>query len=445
MTIHSAKGLEFPVVFLPFMHRTFRYNDPLFIDSDVGIGFRTKEPSDREKGRSSALFEYLEIRSREKTESEEKRIFYVACTRARDMLVLSGHKGEKLPAASCLAWLLRSLPGNAFPEAEGTHLFPPRTLTVLHKAGNGFRAVSVPYRLSLTLRFADANERAEPAAEEGMPDDAMVNEFLIEPLAAQTSGEFYSATQVKTYLECPSKYFLKYTLGVPEQYAVAYNLDEHEEDNDALPADVEGLVTHAVLQELHTAAVTDDEIRKKVRDLAAFHRLEAASENGERVEAVANRIIHFRNSPFGAEMLSAPEAFTEAPVNAKFDNDFLTGTIDRLIRDSRGNWSIIDYKTDNVDIHHLEQRANVHMPQLLFYAYMVSKLYRQSHVRASLVFIRHPAAPFHYDLSEEHFVPFEKTLRSVISRIKSNDFAREQRLCDACPYQFGGNCLIPYS
>ncbi|MAH80530.1 MAG: hypothetical protein CMP39_02455 [Rickettsiales bacterium] len=90
MTIHSSKGLEFPIVICPELHAPFsvKKSTPLLITSHavhLTVGESSEDPI------RSALLNELTIQNIE----EEKRLFYVACTRARDTLVLSGLTDSK--------------------------------------------------------------------------------------------------------------------------------------------------------------------------------------------------------------------------------------------------------------------------------------------------------------------------------------------------------------
>ncbi len=91
MTVHTAKGLEFPVVFFVRMGEEVRKNrDSIRINEKMektGILY-CPDKEIREQ-----VPEYIELALKE--EEEEKRIFYVAVTRARDYLVLSGVRDEK--------------------------------------------------------------------------------------------------------------------------------------------------------------------------------------------------------------------------------------------------------------------------------------------------------------------------------------------------------------
>ena len=86
MTIHGAKGLQFPVVFLPSLDETnTARGDAVFIDeSDNLITFAYEEDTDRRRKNNHFMLR------KEKENEEEKRLFYVAVTRAMDHLFMSG-------------------------------------------------------------------------------------------------------------------------------------------------------------------------------------------------------------------------------------------------------------------------------------------------------------------------------------------------------------------
>lgn len=88
MTIHQAKGLEFPVVVLADLGRALRSDyDAVVVDEEVGV---IAAPLVGAGGYPLAPTELLRHRARlgERARAEHARLFYVACTRARDRLVL---------------------------------------------------------------------------------------------------------------------------------------------------------------------------------------------------------------------------------------------------------------------------------------------------------------------------------------------------------------------
>src|SRR5581483_7294323 len=90
MTIHRAKGLEFGVVAVADLGREPRRWTPLLrIGSDGRVGLRLARPG---TGRPIPALDYIALgEERQRAESaEERRIFYVAMTRAKDRLILSG-------------------------------------------------------------------------------------------------------------------------------------------------------------------------------------------------------------------------------------------------------------------------------------------------------------------------------------------------------------------
>lgn len=84
MTIHAAKGLQFPMVFIPALDEdTTPQRSPLIIDEDADRVSLTYEEDPR---RRKELY-HFRVRN-EKEREEEKRLFYVAVTRAQDFLCM---------------------------------------------------------------------------------------------------------------------------------------------------------------------------------------------------------------------------------------------------------------------------------------------------------------------------------------------------------------------
>ena len=123
MSVHAAKGLEFPIVAIGDVTAGGRGSGGLLIDPDLGILPRLKD----EDGQSATVYLLGKARSEDQDAAESDRLFYVAATRARERLLLSGCIGlkrdgtpgkldgwlGKLGGDSCLA-----LAGEAIPHTE---------------------------------------------------------------------------------------------------------------------------------------------------------------------------------------------------------------------------------------------------------------------------------------------------------------------------------------
>ena len=92
MSIHKSKGLEFPVVFLCGTGRNINMQDlnkPILLHQDIGLGPKLINSEKRVEYNTLAK-EAIKVRSRKETISEEMRILYVALTRAKEKLIITG-------------------------------------------------------------------------------------------------------------------------------------------------------------------------------------------------------------------------------------------------------------------------------------------------------------------------------------------------------------------
>ncbi|MBD2093299.1 UvrD-helicase domain-containing protein [Microcoleus sp. FACHB-1515] len=86
MTIHAAKGLEWPIVVVPDLTRAAASDSPaIYFDPKVGVALKALETEDSQP----VLYRHLKQLRQQREAAEAKRVLYVALTRARDHLLLT--------------------------------------------------------------------------------------------------------------------------------------------------------------------------------------------------------------------------------------------------------------------------------------------------------------------------------------------------------------------
>ena len=88
MTIHAAKGLEWPVVVVPDLARSMPFNaEPVYFDPELGVALKLEDEDGETQ--KPVLYIWLEQLRKQQQEAEASRVLYVALTRARDHLILT--------------------------------------------------------------------------------------------------------------------------------------------------------------------------------------------------------------------------------------------------------------------------------------------------------------------------------------------------------------------
>ncbi len=99
MTMHKSKGLQFPIVIVPFMGRSFNMKDsmaPVLWDAERWVGTQFTPGGKYGDGQTSVARQLLVEPIRTKSRSEELRLLYVAMTRAEERLLLFGSERNAL-------------------------------------------------------------------------------------------------------------------------------------------------------------------------------------------------------------------------------------------------------------------------------------------------------------------------------------------------------------
>ncbi len=437
MTVHASKGLEFPVVFVPFCDTPSKTSRQLVVNDSVGIlpfiGSETPP--------SMSLYRKIEDMNEQ---AEIVRLFYVACTRAMDKLVLT--TSSKMQGGTAGTLSFTDVLGKSFdlssPPASGLYEFPGGKMLVRTGIPNG---ESTPI------------EKTERSRE--------IGKVSLDPILADTGGEIYSATLLQTFNLCPTKYFLRYRLGMPslqdgdrrkekgesnlssgaESAGSGLGLDDYD---DSILSTAKGSLVHAVLEQILSGDQESDEAIESVTKRTVIAGVGQSVTEGARQELVEGIIKNVRNAITTlSEIGSKGKKYFEQTITRRFNSDFLTGTLDLLIEDERG-FHIFDYKTDRLD-KTPDEIYTGYETQMKLYALLCSNLKPdQDEFDVTIIFTRGPGKYLRKIYQRNELLSFERDIGAMIERIKgleveAGNFPPADSLpavsphCDECEYFAG--------
>jgi ATP-dependent helicase/nuclease subunit A len=439
MTVHAAKGLEFPIVFLSQLHRKFLYDKSGMLEPEIGLHIRIPEAEQQ-----PFIAELLREHSHARTVAEEKRILYVAMTRARDHLILSSTLPKKRPENNWLAWI-----GEAFSDVfvpEVSESFVSETISHYDGATRTTSEQQLSFAIPFIRSAGDIPPVSDNIAGEALPS---FEPSYLEPLSSETKSARYSATQLLRYRECPTKYYLSYVLGIPEEPKLAIDIDEAAAE-EGISGSLLGQVVHLLFAKLESIAPNgkiDHAAFEKVMN-TIFFSLEVWSGRDELMALAREHVQCFLMSDLAREVLASTEYFAEYSLQAQAsDGNILFGIIDRLYKMSDGVWNILDYKTERSSEHTSEARYEF---QMRFYAYLVSRLFPdQTSIRTKL-FYTHTGETKEYDFGADNLSSLNPEIQELISMINADSKVAELSLltrnldhCHDCRFADGaGTCIV---
>ena len=332
LTVHKAKGLEFPVVFLANL-ASQRVRRQEFIPLRLQGSFELAVGEFQTGGYQSAM-----EREKMKMEAEDRRLFYVAATRARDHLVIPLFWGKRKGFFNLLEERL--------PEIGALH--PWSVVEGQLIAGRGCfdlqPADKPPLRLELGGR---TGEEQTPLQRRNQWKASL---HFVKEKASQGIPLFAPSSSASSLLEMPPLLFdeeAEGSGGPPEERGPAF-----------------GLAFHGVMERLDLAGAGN---------LAELSRLKAMEQS---IPALAERLAAFCRTCLDHPLLDrarkAKRLFREVPFSAILDDQTVEGKIDLLFEEQDG-WVIVDYKTDDVSGEALEKRFPDYREQGSWYARAVQK------------------------------------------------------------------------
>ena len=371
LTYHSAKGMEFPVVILPFLGRPFQYNSEFLMDKKYGFAL------DLERSRTDSnikpfLYELFKKRDRSKIEAEEKRLFYVANTRAKDHLFLLGslNKGNT-SNPSYLGWLMDSFEITVDPEGENDS----------HTISEEDFELKV---FTHIIRKAESPEQKKLIVEKGPKEkvDIIPGEFLKyqKPKTEEAGGQEYSATQLMLFRENKKRYLKHYYMKDNQIFPPEFNMEYSDNSSGALW----GSMVHKLLQDFYLRKSHDDQ--PKMNQLFQFYEVDAAEQKS--FSRQMNDVMKKVRASDLNKLLKKGNPKSEFVVEMPVGKFILKGIFDCLFRNSRQEWEIIDYKTNRISEAEIPGMTKKYEFQMRCYALLLSYLFpKQKEFPVNLYFL----------------------------------------------------------
>jgi ATP-dependent helicase/nuclease subunit A len=367
MTVHAAKGLEFAVVCVADLGRQPSSRMPDLLVDGERVGLRLMR-LDGETSSPALDYEELCAERRGREAEEEDRISYVAMTRARERLLLSGAvKFERWPrqgpGSAPISWLgpalSHDLPQLVAAEPGELHDLalvpegPPAVRCRLNSPASPF----APVRPAIDV--ADSASALAPAAKPGArsassdapvtarspangPVAGAVAPAASAPAVERERLEALSYSSLSELERCGYRYYLERVLGLPEDRAAARATTQAP----GLEARARGTLVHRLMELLDFSAP---------RAPAARDVEDAARELGLRVGAQErDELAALISAASGA----APAARVAAALGVRREHPFafslgereplITGVVDLVATEADGTRLVLDYKSDRV-------------------------------------------------------------------------------------------------
>lgn len=387
MSIHKSKGLEFPVVFVADMGKAFNRRDTqdqILFHNRLGIGLKQYDPEWR-MSYPTLIWSGIAAQLRWEGTAEEERILYVAMTRARDQLILTGHSSHidrdwqrwtsrlnPAQAKSYFDWVMPAALAPFGAKADADYARP----------GAARQDAVWQVRIARAVPAGTVEEGAydgEPRLEAlrrgdltGTPVPSWLDEQLswqyAYPQAVRTAAKFSVSEVKRRYQELHSDELQdEAALSVPAAAVIPTAPGEDDAfaalppwlagEEAAVSGAQRGTALHKALQYITPAA--DQTTATLRREIDAFVRQGLLSREEAKLVYVPV-LAAFCQSDIGRRMAESPELHREYPFTVLLaggdplpetetgEQILIQGVIDCLFREDDA-WILVDYKSDRLE------------------------------------------------------------------------------------------------
>lgn len=381
MTIHKSKGLEFPVAIIPQMARGFRSDSPLALfDKNIGIGLKI--------GENSPLYNCVKEEIKARDDEENKRILYVAMTRAKERLII-GFQGKN----------------------------------------SGFKKMIKDLIDLDSVKLID-NTAGKPAKSEVIrllkPDLFKMKTFdkskfpLVGPLAGFGKKKFisFNASQFIEFCQCKRKFYMKYYRKLPSDI-VRDNVREGQ-DGQLLDSLTKGNIVHSFCQHYSSGTDKIDLLRQIVNSYGISYDREVE----EILLTYIDNYLRYHREDYD-------QVFSEKEFFLRMEDVYIRGIIDRI--NIKGNsCEILDFKTNRVtDLSDLSKR---YAPQIKLYVNALKRI-TNLNIKGAYILFLETGDIEEIDISESRLKENLDTVLDFINFVNSKSSIDDYEASNNCNHR----------
>ena len=376
MSIHKSKGLEFPVVFLSGTGKQFNMqdlNNKILLHPEIGIGVKYID-YDRQIEYDTLSKQAMKNQIMIETLSEEMRVLYVALTRAKEKLIITGYStSDKQKEIDEIIYKYDKLNPIILKKYK-SYLDWIKLVYVYHQEEMEKLATIQTYNKDEVFKMCDSKD----AAEDIDMKDAEAEQIMKKMSEFKIDKE--EQERISKLLEYEYKY--KNSTAIPTKTSVTeikeklYPVQNLPEKKEVVEAEIKmplflqkdkdtkitnaqkGTLIHLCMQklDLNQKNYTYNDVKELVNELEAKKII--TSKEAEAINI--NKIYQFTKSKIWNEMIDAKEVQREKPfyinLSAKeiYKQDLeekvlVQGVIDLYYINSIGELVLVDFKTDYVE------------------------------------------------------------------------------------------------
>lgn len=436
MSVHQAKGLEFPVVILPDIQRGLIHHNSIpdiLIDQKKGLGIKVKT---NEYNLGTPLYNQLKDLEKDLELYEKVRLLYVAMTRAEDKLILSGYtkNNRKLTfedSKSWLDWLATYLNKESFDKSE----------EICFNYGNE--------KLKLKVNIIkDAEFKTTPNLQQKeLCEDIKINEWdnisewesisdkiLPIELESKEHKAEISVTGLMEYERCPRLYYLRHIKRIPDLDALKAKHDKIQYNDSLMDPLKKGQIVHRLYE---LSGLEEDPAKYIEQVLSEMNYNELVnSQKSNLIDLIESYQTREKNYLKGKEKIR--ENYHEKQFNLNFPYFYLRGTVDNIYLYQNDEIEIIDFKTNNIDKKEVTAKSREYRLQLEAYSLAVSNLFNKNKIKYRIEYLI-PELNYSKILNAEELKLIKDEIKELGNKIaasnKKEDFnTKAARDCKYCMY-----------